>query len=707
MALIGDIRKRSGLLIAIIGIALAAFVLGDLFSSRPQQRSFNIGEVEGEEIPILAFNHRLEENLNIRRQNLGRENLTLPEQYNVRQSTWEEMTRDIILGKEYNTIGLNISTEELDDLVRGPNPHSFIRQSFTDPQTGVFDPSAVDNFLRNFNEVDPQMRQRYLLIEQAIKDDQLSTKHQDLISKAYYAPELLAKKDYMAKNRQANVLALALRYQTIPDEEVQVTDQEMRQFYDKNKFRYTQEEARSIDYVIFEIQPSEEDREKIAEEFDKLYAEFQQVRDVPLFVNAVSDSRYDSAWFKRGELPLSIDEQLFDAEVGTIVSPFIEDGRHIMAKLMEVDSRPDSLKASHILITYQGTGLNQEITRSRDEAKSRADSLLNEINRNRRKFAEFALTLSDDPSAAQNEGDLGWFSDGSMVYPFNQAVIENRVGQIVQVETRFGFHIIEVTGKTQSIKKVRVAVVDRFIESSTRTVQETYVKASQFASTNQNVSAFEKAVVDEGLSKRSANDVKPMDNNIPGITAPRELIRWMYNSSTKVGDVSPAFDVDGTFVVATLKNIQKEGAMPFERAKGMIEPLVRREKKAEILVKRLEEAAKGSDDLHAIASKVDATAEPLENVIFNSVNLPNFGREPKVIGKIFAMEEGQISKPIAGDLAVYLIKVEGFILKEPEPEDLQGIQRVLTNNFRSRVTREAVKAIEDNADIQDNRMLFY
>lgn len=707
MALIGDIRKRSGLLIVIVGVALAAFVLGDLFSSGPRQRSFNIGEVEGEEIPILAFNQRLEENLNIRRQNLGRENLTLQEQYNVRQSTWEEIIREIILGKEYNSLGLNIATEELDDLVRGPEPHSFIRQSFTDPQTGQFDPSAVDNFLRNLNQVDPSMRQRYLLIEQAIKDDQLLNKYQDLLAKAYYIPGPLAEKDYMSKNRQANVLALALRYQTIPDEEVQATEQEMRHFYDKNKFRYIQEEARSIDYVIFDIQPSDEDREKIAEDFEKLYAEFQQVQDVPLFVNAVSDSRYDSSWFKRGELPLRIDEQLFDSEPGTIVSPFIEDGKHLMAKLLDVDFRPDSLKASHILITYQGTGLNPEITRTRDEAKSRADSLLNEIKRNRRKFSEFALTLSDDPSAAQNEGDLGWFSDGDMVYPFNQAVIENRVGQVVQVESRFGFHIIEVTGKTQPVKKVRVAIVDRFIEPSTRTVQETYVNASQFASTNRNADSFEKAIVDEGLSKRTANDVKPMDNNIPGISAPRELIRWMYDGSTKVGDVSPAFDVDGSFVVATLKNIQKEGTMPFERAQGMIEPLVRREKKAEILVQRLEDAAQNSDDINEIASTVDAAVEPLENIIFNSVNLPNFGREPQVIGKIFAMEEGQISKPIAGDLAVYIIKVEEFITKEAEEQDIEGIKRVLANNFRSRVTREAIKAIEENAAIEDNRMMFY
>lgn len=707
MAIIGNIRKRSGLLIVIVGVALAAFVLGDLFSGGQRQRAFNIGVVEGEEIPILAFNQRLEENLNMRRQNLGRENLTLQEQYNVRQTTWEEMIREIILGKEYESIGLHISTEELDDLVRGPEPHSFIRQSFTDPSTGIFDPASVDNFLRNLNQVDAAMRQRYLFIEQAIKDDQLSNKHRDLIAKAFHAPTVLAKKDFSSKNTQANIQVVALRYQVIPDEEVQVSEQEMKRFYENNKFRYTQEEARSIDYVIFEVQPSAEDREKIAEEFEKLYLEFQQVQDVPLFVNSVSDSRYDSAWFKRGQLPLRIEEELFEAPVGTIVSPFIENGKHIMARLMASEMRPDSLKASHILITYQGTGVSQQVTRTPDQAKKLADSLFTEVNRNRRKFTEFASTLSDDQAAAQNDGDLGWFADGAMVFPFNQAVLEGRVGQVIQVETRFGYHIIEITGKTAPVKKLRVAIVDRFIEPSTRTVQETYVNASQFASTNRNAAAFEKAVVDGGLSKRTASNIKPMDNTIPGITVPRELIRWMYNKTTKVDDVSPAFDVDGAFVVATLKSVQEKGTMPFEQAKGMIEPLVRREKKAEILKKRMQDALKESNDINAIAAKLETSVDPLQNITLSMLNIPNFGREPRVIGKIFAMEANQLSQPIAGDNAVYIIKVEEFITKEPTEDDLKGSQRFLTNNFRSRVTREAVKAIEDNASIKDNRMMFY
>lgn len=707
MALIGDIRKRSGLLIVIIGVALAAFVLGDFFSPKNQHRSFNIGVIEGEEIPIQGFNQRFEENLNMRRQSQNQENITAQEQFNIRQSTWEELVREIVLGNNYSQIGLSISVDELDDLVRGPNPHNFIRQSFTDPQTGEFNQASVNNFLANLDKVDPAMKQRYLYIEKAIKNDQLSNKHRDLLIKAYHVPKILSEIDFRAKNRQADASVIAVRYQTIPDDEVSVSDQELKRFYENNKFRYTQEQSRSIDYVIFEIKASDDDREKISAEFNRLYEEFQQVSDVPLFVNTTSDSRYDSSWFRRGSLPLQIEEKLFDAPVGTIVSPFIENSKHIMAKLLASENRPDSLKASHILISYQGTGVNQQITRSRDDAKRMADSLFGEVQRNRRKFSELARSMSDDASAAQKDGDLGWFTDGAMVYPFNQAVLEGKVGDLVQVESQFGFHIVEITGKTAPVRKVRVAIINRIIEPSTRTIQETYVNASQFASTNRNAAAFEKALVDAGLSKRTASDIKPMDNNIPGISMPREIIRWMYNTSTKVGDVSPAFDVDGSFVIVTLTGINEKGTTPFERAKSLIEPLVRREKKAEILVKRFEEAAKQENNMQAIATKLSASVEEMPDLLFSMVNLPNYGREPKVVGEIFTLDENQMSKPIAGEMAVYLFRIEKYTVREPQEEDLKGIQRVLTNNFRSRATREATKVIEDNAKIEDNRMMFY
>ncbi|MDP2423354.1 MAG: peptidylprolyl isomerase, partial [Bacteroidales bacterium] len=659
MALIGDIRKRSGLLIVIIGVALAAFVLGDLLTKGPKKQEFNVGVIDGEEIPMLTFNQRVEDNLGYRRQSLNRENLTSEEQYSVRQSTWEEMLNEILMNKQFSALGMTVSTEELDELIRGVNPHSYIQQSFTDPNTGVFNPELVDNFLRNLDQVDPSMRKRYLYIEKAVKNDRLSTKYRNLVSRAYYMPAVIAKSDHKSKNRQLELRSVVQRYQLIPDEQVILSDKDLKDYYEKNKYRFKQpDELRSIDYVIFEVQPSEDDREQISKEIQEIYEEFQQAANPGIFVNSFSDKRYDSSWFGRGALPLNIEEPMFESPVGTIVGPFMEENKITIARLVDMRSRPDSMKASHILISFQGTDINQEITRTKERAQQIADSLLTVVQRNRAMFKTLASTMSDDPSAAQRAGDLNWFADGAMVHPFNEAVLNGRVGDILKVETRFGFHIVEITGKKEAKPKVRVAIVERAIEPSTRTIQEAYVKASQFAGTNHNTESFEKAVVEMGLSKRSADDIRPMDNSIPGISAPREIIRWMFSKSIKKGDVSAAFDLDGSFVVAILRETKNKGTIPFEQSKIMIEPLARREKKAEILISKFEEAAKNGTDLISIALKLNAPVDTINYINFNSMNLPRYGREPGIVGKIFGLKQGEISKPLKGDLGVYMVQID-------------------------------------------------
>ncbi|HSW66940.1 MAG TPA: SurA N-terminal domain-containing protein, partial [Bacteroidales bacterium] len=344
MAIIGSIRKRSGLLLVIVGIALAAFVLGDFLAAGPRRQEFNIGVVEGTKIPILAFNQRLEENLLFRRQSLGRENLTPQEQFDVRQTTWDDMVREILMEKQYSKLGLSVSTEELDELIRGDNPHSFIRQSFTDPQTGEFNPETVNEFLRNLNQVEASMRQRYLFIEKAVKDDRLQTKYRNLISKGFNVPAPLAVFDHNSKNDVANVVTVALRYTTIADDAVEISEADLRSFYEANNYRFRQEESRSIEFVLFEILPSDEDRQKTEEEINRLHKEFAQATNPALFVNAHSDARYDSTWFAQGMLPLNIEELLFDAPVGTTTRPIFEDNTYKVSRLVDVQHRPDSMR---------------------------------------------------------------------------------------------------------------------------------------------------------------------------------------------------------------------------------------------------------------------------------------------------------------------------------------------------------------------------
>jgi peptidyl-prolyl cis-trans isomerase D len=164
MAIIGEIRKHYWLLVAIIGVALLLFVLSD-FQRKKGKQTNTIGSVAGEKIAITEFNRRVDENSEMQKANSGKENLTSEESYQVRQQTWQQIVNEIVMNKQYDMLGVAVPVEELDDLIRGKNPHQVIAQSFRDPKTGQFDPKAVTNFLQNLDNpemVTPENKQRYL-----------------------------------------------------------------------------------------------------------------------------------------------------------------------------------------------------------------------------------------------------------------------------------------------------------------------------------------------------------------------------------------------------------------------------------------------------------------------------------------------------------------------------------------------------------------
>ena len=705
MALIGRIRKQSGFLVIIIGVALAAFVLGDFIKKRPKTANF-IAEVAGEKINPTDFNKKVEENISIRKQNAGKENLTPTENYEVRQQTWNQVMNEIVMNKQYEELGITVTVDELNDLIRGKNPHQYIQQSFKDPKTGVFDPKLVNNFLQNLDKVDPAMKERYLMIEKAIKSDRLTTKYNSLLTKGFYVPTAFAKLDYEARGRNAKVRLTGLRYQTISDSTIKPTDTDYQKYYDENSYKYKQDRAsRDLEYVVFDVKASTEDRNKIEEDVKKLYVEFQTVTDVPTFINSVSDTRYDSAWRKKGSLSRNIDSLMFSAAPGTIFPPYEENGTIHIAKLLDVQARPDSLRASHILVSYAGTGVNEKIKRTKDAAKKTADSLLAIVKKDPKLFEILATTKSDDQSSAEKSGDVNWFADGAMVPSFNQAVLQGKIGDIVEVESRFGFHIIKITGKKEPVKKVRVALLDRVVEASGKTFQDIFAQANAFAAENTTIEKFDKTATDKGLNKRSAERLESMSNSIPGVTSPREIVRWAFNEATKKGDVSTVFDTEGSYVVAVVKEIREKGILPLDQIKDNIKPLVIRDKKAEILIKRFNDklaSAKSIDQLaSAFQTKIDTA-----NIIFANPNVINYGREPQIVGTVFSMKKGQLSAPLKGEMAVYVLIVDD--ITEPAPaKDYKNEKMQLSGSFQGMAPRQIPTILEEKANIKDNRILFY
>ncbi len=709
MAIIGKIRSYSKLVVIIIGVALAAFVLGDFVRKNPNKQSTNIGEIAGDKISYRDFELKLEEQMEIVRQQTRQENLTTQQIYEIRKQVWQDLIKNITLQKEYDALGITVSDAELKDLITGKNPPQVILQSFTDPATGQFHPEQVLKFYNEIDQAEPATQKQWFNMLDYIKAERMQSKYNNLILKGFYVTNSFAKRDFNDKNKNSKILLVASPYSTIQDNTIKLNDEDFQKYYDEHKQEFEIEASRDIEYVVFEVLPSQQDIANVEEKMKLVRKDFETNENVESFVNLNSDSKYDSMYFGKGTLPLFLDSVVFDLPKGTIIGPIRDNYTFTIAKVMEFMDRPDSMKASHILISYDSVKqpIKQDLKRTKIASKKLVDSLLAIVKKDPKSFDTIAKQYSDDPSAQKNKGDLDWFKDETMVKQFNDACYYGKVGDITVVETDFGYHIIKVTGKKELKKKVRIAIINNKIDPSTETYSDYYTKATNFHSNNKTIEQFNKSCVSAGINKRSAEYIRDVDNSMPGLESAREIIRWAFNKESKKGFVSDVvFDLTDKYVVAVLKEVREKGIAPLEQIKPLIEPLVKREKKAEQLLNKMNSVYSPSIDMGLLAQKLNSKVDTIPMLSFSAYNLPGFGPEPDVLGVLYSMKKGDISKPIKGKMGVFVIKsIE--VTEAPVINDFSSVKMQIYGLFNSIANYQINRILEKSANVKDNRILFY
>lgn len=704
MAAIEKIRKRSKLLIVIIGVALLAFVLEDLFQSMGRNRENIIAVVDGDKIPYQDFENQLNKALDNYKSNGT--NVTTEQSYNIRNNTLEQMIQENIMTKEYEATGITVSPEELYDQFTGENPHQWVAQSFPGADGGV-DREMVNQYLENLNNLPFEYRSRWLDFERAIKQDRLQNKYNNLLKASYFVPTKLAEKYYENKNTKASADVVALRYTTIADSTVVVSDKDTKAFYEENKFRYETDARRDIDYVVFEVKPSLEDRQNVLNNVRESKEEFANVENVVNYVNANSDKHYDSAWVGRSQVAQQIEAPIFDEGngVGFVFGPFEDEDAFNLVRIVDMQSRPDSLRASHILISYAGAA-NSEATITKDEAKAKADSLFAVLkgSKDDELFAQLAKDFSTCPSKDKG-GDLDWFTDGTMVFPFNEYVVNNPVGAMNVIETVFGYHIVKVTDKTAAQPKVRLAYFQNKIESSAATYQNVLAEASKFAAENKTIDQFNATIEEQGLTKRTMPRMNTSTYQIPGIENPREIVRWAFDSKTKLNDVNSFFNLgNDLFVVAALTNIVDEGYAPMSIVAEQAKYQILNKVKGQMAVDKMKACG---DDVNRMVSELGAESTTVSDITIDSRVLGNFGVESDIVGTVLGMKEGEQVGPVAGNSSAFIIK--NVKIAEPEAtDDYSSILREKTSQFNNKILGGSVySALRNKVEVKDNREMFY
>jgi len=701
MATLQKIRNRAGIAIAIfIGVALAAFILGDLFkstSSLTRGKAMELAEVDGKVITYPEFQSKVSELEEIYKMNSGKTSLDAQTSEQIKEQTWQNMVRNLTMKDIYEELGIGVCSSELFDMVQGKNPHAIIQSIFRDPNTGTLNRGQLIQFLK-YQQSNSTGKERayWLFIENQIIEERSFSKYNNLLAKGIYVTSDEAKSDLKGRNHQANIQFVAKPFSSVPDTDVKATEEELKAYYEKNKENYKQENNRNIEYVSFPVVASKADEDKLIKWSNDIKSEFATVEDPAAFVNINSDVPFDASYFKQSELSPELGAFVFAGKIGDIYGPYKDGQSWKLAKIQKFEELPDSIEARHILIKVNSQA---ELVK----ATATIDSIKNLIVVKGQKFEDVARAKSEDGSAA-NGGSLGWMRRGMTVKPFEDAAFFGKVNDLQIVKTQFGIHLLEVTNRGKTAPNVQLAVINRVIEPSSQTYQATYTAASKFASENQDAKKFNAAIVAQGLNKRIAN-VRENDKDIAGLENSRTLIRAAYKAKTGSLILStegtPIFELGDQFVVATMTGEQVKGISTFSEVKPRIETEVKKEKKAQQLIEKMS----GKSDLAQLASSLGVTVGEAQNINFESASIPGIGFEPAIAGAATALEANQVSKPVAGTSGVYVVKATSVTLGTDQ--DIKADKKRLAASINYRANMVAFEALRENAKVVDKRSKFY
>lgn len=696
MAVLSKIRNRSGLLLIVIGFALLAFVVQDLFTKGFDSFSKEVGSVNGKDISFEDFRMKV---ANVEKSGQGMSSMQAAGQ------VWNQEVSIALLNTEFDKLGLRVGEKHILEVMKN-DPNIGQNQLFLNA-AGKFDIQKFKDYFKS----NPEGLQ---FLKEKEKDAEINAKYQiynSLVKGGMFTTEAEGKLKYQMEADKVSFDFVNVPYSSIKDSDVKVTDQDITAYMKTKEKRFKSEGSREIDYVLVEDKPSAEDDAESVKKINSLLspsvvynketgkndtiAGFRNATNISEFVNANSDIPFDSTYIAKQDLPAANAEQLFNLPVGDVYGPYKFNNYYCLSKALGRKAGAKA-KASHILISWEGTKVpTKKEKRTKEEAKIKADGLLAQAKANPDNFFMLALTNSDD-SSAQNGGDLGTFGPGQMVKPFNDFVFNGAVGTIGLVETEFGYHIIKITEKQDAVK---LATIAQKIEPSEATDNKTYETATKFEmqAANKDFTALAKEMK---LTVNPAVSVKAVDEGFASVSNQRQIVKWVFEENTKVGNVK-RFEVPNVgHVIVKLKKVTEKGLMAVEEARPMVEPILKNKKKAELIKAKMKGAT-----LAAIASANKVTVMNATDLTVENPAIPGAGFEPKVVGMAFAAKVGQVSQPIDGNTGVFAIATKAVTKapKMPKHDEYVNKLKQQAASYAGRV----LPALKAEADIVDNRAIFY
>ena len=702
MALIKQIRQRTGLAIGVIAGGLILFLLGgDLLSPNSTLLNSNqniVGEIAGEDITLEEYSMKVEEFKAAFQQRTGRVPAE-PEMVSVREQAWQAMIVERVFDEEYEKLGLTVSNAELVDMVQGKNIVPELRAQLVNPQTGQFDKNQLITFLQSLETADPAQQAFWAQQEKLFAQSRKRVKYDNLLALSEYATTAEAKMEYKGANSIADASILYIPYYVIPDGEVSIADSDLSAYFNKNKEKFKIGNSASIEYVSFSILPSGQDSAQVIGAINELTAELKTTAEDSAFVSRNSELQFPFQTFGPGDqLPAGLTSNVGDFQEGETYGPFVTaNSSYVSYKITDQYEGTPRMRASHILFSTEGMD-----DAGKAAVKEQAEKVLAEI----KEGLDFALAARQygQDGTAQTGGDLGWFAKEDFVEPFANATYAAKSTGLLSnvVETEYGYHIIDVTEMPKSTY-TKLAILELELVASDATRDEAYRNADSFAAESGNRNEFTENATEKNYRILQANNIDASARNVNNMTNARNVVMWAFGEGS-VGEVSPVFELDNSYVVATLVSRKEEGEATLEDVKDQVRQQVLNEKKAAMIKEKISGKAT-LEEMKAVYA--DASLNSLPDLRLNTSVLPGIGFAPKAVGAIFGLgEAGKMTQPIQEDIGVIVGKLNAYT-PAAEIGDYTAYQSQLSQSAAQRMTYQIMMALQDLADVKDYRYKFY
>lgn len=648
-------------------------------------RSNDLGKVNGEKISYQDFANLLDRYREFQLKQNGQE---IPESQmdQFRDQVWESLVSQKLMEQKISEYDLNVSDNEIKDLLLGPNPPQSVTQYFID-STGRFNREAYDAAIRN-----PQNKTAILQLEDQVRQQILQEKLTSLVNASAFVTDEEIRRKFDDDNVRMNADYILVSLPIQNDSTLIPTDDEISNYYSEHKNDYKKEETRKVKYVIFNTGASHSDTIAIEKNLSAILEKVKSdTSGFKTFVEIYSEKPYSKDTLQISQIPAEAQDLIVNAKVGSFVGPVLTNEGFILYKVNKSIKTNEALvKASHILV------------KDENQAKTIYKDLISGGD-----FAKIAIEKSEDPGSGKNGGSLGWFGKGQMVPEFEKAAFNGRVGKIQSpIKSQFGWHIILVTDKTNN-KYVVESIINKVIASPT-TVDKKYNTATDFQYLAEE-NGFESTAKELGYQVLETPDLLKDASSIPGLGSNRSLLLFTFDND--VDDITPVFKFQSGYVVALISDVSKAGFKPLDEVKSSIELLVKREKKSEkelSIAKEIE--TKIADGDFNKATEVFSDAKISTAVNFTPAgSIPTLGRDYAFSQKALELPVNKISEPFKGNRGSYIIKVTSKTPFDSTSFSMQknSIRTSLLNQKKSALYTQWLLDIKNEADIVDNRYQFF